>query len=456
MDRHALEASLKRVLQDCSGPGFSIDNRHIIPEVTAYLHPSFDRDALLFSIPVLFSRCPAHAIPLDIQGSDGAVHVLIERIKQRARQLSGLGPLYGAGTRFPARYDATIEPYSVAHSDDAIGTHLWHADNRNFIDDKGIHLLVRGALSCPPASLPFDARKISEAMYALTETIKDVIETVPDRLLKSAWERSLDQKILRGNLPALGIVAFVADGSCPARGYTRHRSFFRIAGKKDGTNIPFSCPAGLSPLELELPASGETVTGLGIRRGEVFAVAGSNAQGKTTFLEGIIAGMDDHADGDGREKIVTVRMIEAAEAMNSRLAGADVSMFFKSLPPGMTGTVNAAYGMGSGSMTMASQVQRAYSRRVPLLIIDEDRAAPNLLVKSCLQHEDVTPLAELLARGSLRTGETTLLFAACCMDALIAQADRIMVLNRHIAGTITRNEFVNIVKDSLKKTLEQL
>jgi len=32
----------------------------------------------------------------------------------------------------------------------------------------------------------------------------------------------------------------------------------------------------------------------------VFAVAGSNAQGKITFLEGIIAGMDDHAAGDGR------------------------------------------------------------------------------------------------------------------------------------------------------------
>jgi len=456
MDRPALDACCSNVIRDCSGPAFSIDRRHIVPGVTTYLAPSFDRDALLFSFPVLFSRSTAEEIGPDRNGSDGAVQVLIEQIKQRARQTPSLAPLYGAGTRFPSRYDATVEPYTVIHSDDAIGAHLWHADARNFIDGEGIHLLVRGALPCPPDGQGSGERKILDALHALFAAAAMVIEKVPDRLLAEGWERSLDQKLLRQSLPALGLVAFVADGSRPARGYTRNRSFFRIAGSKDGTNVPFSCPAGLSPIELELPASNETVTGLGIRKGEVFAVTGSNAQGKTTFLTGIVAGMDDHAGGDGREGIVTVRGIEIAEAMNCQLTGADVSMFFAALPPGMSGTVKAAYGMGSGSMTMASQVQRAFSRRAPILIIDEDRSAPNLLMKSCLQSEDVTPLAELLARGRLRNGSTTLLFAACSADTLIARADRIMVLDRHVAGAIDREQFISLLKASLRMTLEKL
>ena len=128
--------------------------------------------------------------------------------------------------------------------------------------------------------------------------------------------------------------------------------------------------------------------------------------------------MDDHAAGDGRELVVTVNGLCTAEAVNCELAGADVSMFFSALPPGMAGTARAACGMGSGSMTMAFQVQGAVARGAPLLIIDEDRAAPNLLVRSCLQTGEVTPLSEILAHDRGKIGDTALVFAACAMDAL--------------------------------------
>jgi len=457
MERAEETGALKKALEGCTGNGYAVDDSQVIPDVTTYLTPSFDRDALLFSVPVVFSRTPGREFPVDPKGLDGAVHVLIERIKEEAQKVAALAPLYGAGTKFPGRYDATIEPYTVIHSQDAIGMHLWHPDARNFADDKGVHFLVRGALPCPPTPGPNDDRQyLRDALLPLLDAMHAIIDTVPARLLERGAERSLDQKLLRERLNSLGLVAFIGDGSRSARRCTRHRSFFRVAGIKDGVNVPFTCPPGLSPLELELPVTKETVTGLGIRKREVFAVAGSNAQGKTTFLEGIIAGMDDHADGDGREMIVTVRGIETAEAMNCELAGSDVSMFFSSLPPGMSGTVGAAYGMGSGSMTMAAQVQRACARHSPLLIIDEDKAAPNLLVRSCLQGEEVTPLAELLASSRRNFNDTTLLFAACAMDTLIAQADRIMVLDRHVAGAIDRERFIAMLKDSLKKTAERL
>jgi len=177
-----------------------------------------------------------------------------------------------------------------------------------------------------------------------------------------------------------------------------------LPGPREDVNIPFTCPGELEPVEVELPASNRTVTGLGIRKSEVFAVAGSNAQGKTTFLDGILAGMDNHAAGDGREQVVTVHGLHTAEATTSLMTGADISMFFSALPPGINGTPRAASGMGSGSMNMASQVQRAIERGAPLLIIDEDRAAPNLLVRSCLQTGEITPLSEILARDRGKMG----------------------------------------------------
>ena len=456
MERSDLSSCVKSVLADCSGNGYIVDSQNVLPDITTYLTPTFDNDALLFSLPVLFLRRPDQEFSLDPGGSDGAVHAIIEQIKQDAKLVPDLGPLYGAGTQFPGRYDSNIEPYTVIHSDDAIGTHLWHADDRNFADEKGIHLLVRGALPFPSLGPITCGRDILRPIHDLLDSLHSVVDAVPGRVLESGWERSLDQKLLRELLPSLGLVAFAGDGSRPARECTRHRSFFRVAGMKDGVNVPFSCPAGLSVQELELPVTNEAVTGLGIRKREVFAVAGSNAQGKSTFLEAVIAGVDDHADGDGRERVVTVRGLETAEAGNCRLAGADISMFFSSLPPGMTGTVRSAYGMGSGSMTMASQIQMAFLHKAPLLIIDEDRAAPNLLVHSCLQSGEVTPLTELLAKDRSKLGETTLLFAACAMDTLVAQADRIMVLNRHAAGAIDRDRFKSLLKESLKKTIEQV
>lgn len=107
-------------------------------------------------------------------------------------------------------------------------------------------------------------------------------------------------------------------------------------------------------------------------------------------------------------------------------------------------------------MSMAYQVQRAVDRECPLLIIDEDRAAPNLLVGSALQKDDVTPLSAILCHDRGRMKETALVFAACAMDTLVAQADRIMVLDRHVAHAIDREEFRKRVALSLGKMARDL
>ncbi|HOT04490.1 MAG TPA: ABC-ATPase domain-containing protein [Methanolinea sp.] len=440
-----------------SGDDFwSIDRAHATRNVSAYAVRSFDEHSLIFAVPLRVLRPLLSEIPLDCRGSAGAVALIIEKIKQNAGSDPRLGPLVGRGTRFPHQFASFSEPYTLVASPAALACDLWHAGARNCADASGIRLLLNGALPCPKEFSPPEVASVAETVARFCDAIAEIAYAVPAKELEAAWRSTLDQQLLRDALPELGLVSFISDGSRLARNYTRHRCHFRTAGPKEDVNIPFTCPLELGPCELELPASGRTVTGLGIRRKEVFAVAGSNAQGKTTFLEGIIAGVDDHAAGDGRELVVTVQGLSTAEALNCQLNGADVSMFFSSLPPGMRGTVRAASGMGSGSMNMASQVQQAIERHVPLLIIDEDRAAPNLLVHSCFQTTEITPLSEILAHERRRMGETALIFAACAMDTLVAQADRIMLLDQHVARAVDRKLFRNRVADSLEKMARDL
>lgn len=450
------DRAFRSFLSSWAGNTAGIDTPHVLPGITAFLVRSFDGAALQFSFPLLVRRDLLSETGLDPAGSDGAVAALIEMIKERSQEIPELGPLYGKGTQGSLRYHDTIEPCTLIHSDDAIGHHLWKADSRNFCDREGIHFVVHGAVPCPPGTPESGSHRIFHQLADLAGTIGGLVHRVVLSPLVTAWLASLDQKLLREDLANRGLVSFVGDGSRLARTITRYRPFFRVAGPKEGVSIPFSCPVDLDPVEIEIPASNRVVTGLGIRQREVFAIAGSNAQGKTTFLEGILAGMDDHAPHDGRELVITVRGTSVAESTNMGLVGADISMFFHALPPGVSGTVTGAFGMGSGSMTMAHQVQAAIARRAPLLIIDEDRAAPNLLVKSCLQKEEITPLSEILGRQREKMGDTALVFAACAMDTLIARADRIMVLDRHEASAIDPAEFRQRVAVLMRKTADEI
>lgn len=445
------DACLEGILALSGDDRWKIDRAHAVRNLSSYVVRSFDHHALLFAVPLLVSRPILTEIPLDCRGEAGAVALIIEEIKRKAEPDVRLGPLVGRGTRYPHQFASFTEPYTVVASPAALASDLWHAGGRNFADAAGIHLLINGALPCPETFSRHEIASITEAVARLCDAVANIVYSLPAPELEAAWIAALDQHLLREALPERDLVSFVGDGSRLARHYTKYRCYFRTAGPKPGVHIPFSCPQELGPCELELPASNTIVTGLGIRKREVCAVAGSNAQGKTTFLEGIAAGMDDHAAGDGRELVVTVHGLATAEALNCQLTGADVSMFFSALPPGIRGTVHAASGMGSGSMNMAHQVQRAVERQVPLLIIDEDRAAPNLLVKSCLQTGEITPLSEILARDRVKMGETALIFAACAMDTLVAQADRIMVLDRHVAFAVDRDTFREKVAASLER-----
>lgn len=432
------QTAMYQVFEGLGDARARIDHQVVRDLVNTYLVRSLDRTALRFSIPVLLTAPVPGEIPGTGRppGADGITGVIIEAIKRAVSTEPDLGPIAGTGTEHPGHCLPNIEPVTLTASESAIGTGLWRPDSQNWIDNDGIHLTVRGALPYPGAPTPGRVRNVEERFAALLDALDRVVRQVPDRDLIAAQNLAIDQETLRRDLPGMGLVAFIADGTRPARQFTRFRCHHRIAGPKEGVHIPFRCPPDLDPVEVKLVGSGRVVTGLGIRRREVFAVAGSNAEGKSTFLHAIVAGQDDHAAGDGRELLVSVEGVARADAGESGLAGADVSLFFSRLPPGVGGEPRAAFGQGSGSLVMAHEIQTALRAAAPLLLIDEDRAATNLLVPGCLQGDWVTPLSTLLATRREAFGETTILFAASSLDILIAQADRIMQLSGHEARAI--------------------
>jgi predicted ABC-class ATPase len=452
------QQTLPTLLEDLDPGGAGVDRQRVTWGTTTYLVPAFDHSALQFSLPILIPRRLFDELPLDPRGVDGAVACLIEQCKTMARNQAdpGLDPMTGKGTRFPHRYQAITEPYSLIHSPALIGEGLWKAGSQNYADADGIHLTLTGALRYGLPEEPGEQRRVVEELTALVRAVARAIDRVPLRLLEREWINALDQRLLRDQLPALGLVSFIGDGTRPARQCTDARCFFRVAGIKAGVHVPFTCPPELEPIEVELPASHRVIAGLGIREREVLAIIGSNGQGKSTMLQAVIAGVDDHQLGDGREHVITRTEPAIAEAGSTELRGTDLSLFFRALPPGMSGTPEAAFGQGSGSMGMASQIQQAIAREAPLLVFDEDRSAANLLVPGCLSGPEVRVLSTLLAEERELLGATSLVFTAGTLDILVAQADRILVLDGHQATAIGRAAYRKRLKDYLSKVLEAL
>lgn len=447
------QAEAGRIVAALDGGRARVDLERLRPPVNTYLVRSLDKTALRFSLPLLLTP-PAGTV--GHPGADGAVGVVIEVVKSAVPLEPALGPIAGIGTEHPGHCLYNVEPVTLIASPSAIGTDLWRPDDGNRIDASGLHLVVRGALPYMGPPGPGTGREVTERLSALLEAVDRVASRVPAGEIAAACALSLDQKTLRRALPGMGLVTFIADGTRPARRFTRFRGHHRIAGPKEGVHIPFRCPQELDPIEVELEGSGRVVTGLGLRRREVFAVVGSNAEGKSTLLQAIVAGQDDHAAGDGRELLISVNGVVGAEANEQELVGADVSLFFRSLPPGLSGDPRAAYGRGSGSLVMAEKIQAALRAAAPLLIIDEDRAATNLLVPGCLQSGEVTPLSTLLATRRQAVGETTILFAASSLDILIAQADRILLLSGHEAQALDPLEFRRRLESHLDRVRELL
>lgn len=239
-----------------------------------------------------------------------------------------------------------------------------------------------------------------------------------------------DYCALRGALDENGWVAFVADGAVLAR-----RSGVSQLPLADA--VPFISPAALRA-SVDLPHAG-AVTGLAIPPG-ITLIAGGGYHGKSTLLSAIARGVYAHIPGDGRELVATTPNAMKIRAADGRsITDVDISPFIGGLPGGADTTAFSTAN-ASGSTSQAAAISEAVELGSPLLLIDEDTSATNLLIRdarmrSLVTHEPITPLVDR-ARGLAEAGTSLIMVVGGSGDYLDV-ADRVLLMDEYLCHDAT-------------------
>ena len=215
-----------------------------------------------------------------------------------------------------------------------------------------------------------------------------------------------DANVLRQQLTEHNLVAFIANGSIlPRRSGVDARAL--------PTAIPFKSPASLE-VTLQTSHSG-AITGLGIPEG-VTLIVGGGYHGKSTVLKAIAEGAYNHIPGDGRERVVANEATVKIRAEDGRsVTGVDISPFIDRLPQGIS-TKNFSTTNASGSTSQAANILEAMEAGAEVLLIDEDTAATNLMIRDrnmqsliVKQKEPITPFIDKVRQLYTDHGISTIL-----------------------------------------------
>ena len=204
---------------------------------------------------------------------------------------------------------------------------------------------------------------------------------------------SEDADFIRAQLADRALVAFVGQGSILPR-----RSGVDDRPLDDDSAISFKAPESLQ-VEFDLPNAG-AVTGMGIPSG-VTLIVGGGFHGKSTLLNGLERGIYNHLPGDGRERVVTDSGTVKIRAEDGRrVAGVDISPFIDQLPFGRD-TRAFSTDNASGSTSQAANIVEALEVGARALLIDEDSAATNFMIRDhrmqqliAKVNEPITPLID--------------------------------------------------------------
>ena len=273
--------------------------------------------------------------------------------------------------------------------------------------------------------LPAQGRRVlgRQACRLLLEALPRV---VADSLLASShgteelWRHAAvneDADALRAKLAERGLIAFVADGSILPRS----------SGVDDQpllgeSVIPFRSPESLR-VSFSLPNAG-TVTGMGVPGG-VTLIVGGGYHGKSTLLRAIERGVYNHRPGDGRELVISAADLVKIRAEDGRAVnGVDISGFIGDLPLGVS-TRRFSSANASGSTSQAAAIVEAMESGADGLLIDEDTAATNFLIRDARmqvlvpkESEPITPYIDRVRVMYEQNGVSTVLVVGGSGDYL--------------------------------------
>ena len=247
---------------------------------------------------------------------------------------------------------------------------------------------------------------------------------------------SEDADCARARLAGMGLVAFVAENSLLPR-----RSGVDDRPLDDGSAVPFRTPASLR-VELDLPNAG-TVAGMGIPQG-VTLIVGGGFHGKSTLLSALERGVYNHRPDDGRERVVAVPDAVKIRAEDGRrVAGVDISAFISALP-GNRDTRAFSTDNASGSTSQAANIVEALEAGARLLLIDEDTAATNFMIRDhrmqqliAAENEPITPLIDRVRQLYREHQVSTVLVVGGSGDYFDV-ADTVVAMENYLPRDATR------------------
>ncbi len=211
-------------------------------------------------------------------------------------------------------------------------------------------------------------------------------DALPEEDLRRAVESAEDAAALRDQLRPRGLVAFVANGAVlPRRSGVDQRPLGPDRAR------PFTSPPGLE-VTLDTPNRGP-VSGMGLPEG-VTLIVGGGFHGKSTLLNALERGVYLHRAGDGREFVVADPDTVKIRAEDGRsVVSVDISPFIDNLPDG-SDTRRFSTANASGSTSQAAHIVEALEAGARVLLIDEDIAATNFMIRDRRMQELVAPEKE--------------------------------------------------------------
>ena len=248
------------------------------------------------------------------------------------------------------------------------------------------------------AGLPAAGRRIlgRAAADLLVRGLHAALRDVAGRLDLSALRAHVqvveDQVALRAALGERGLIAFLAEGSVLPR-----RSGVDARPLPDA--LPLRVPDALA-VELRAPHAG-ALRGMGVRAG-VTLIVGGGYHGKSTLLQTLALGIYDHAPGDGRERCVSAETLATVRAEDGRAVRAVcLTPFIRDLPLGRE-TRRFDSDDASGSTSQAAAIVEALEAGATGLLIDEDTAATNFMIRDArmrrLVPDDREPITPYIDR----------------------------------------------------------
>lgn len=244
---------------------------------------------------------------------------------------------------------------------------------------------------------------------------------------------SEDADALRAQLSTLELVAFVADGSLLPR-----RSGIDDRPLETGA-VSFSSPPSLR-VEVKLPHAGR-VAGMGISPG-VTLIAGGGFHGKSTLLRALERGVYNHRPDDGRQLVICDSSAVKVRAEDGRsVSNVDISPFIDDLPIGQP-TAEFSSENASGSTSQAANLIEAIEAGCRVLLIDEDTAATNFMVRDArmqqlISDDPITPLVDQVRPLYRDYGISTVLVVGGQGDYLDV-ADRVIAMDGYRPHDITQ------------------